>query len=288
MPRINPFNAAAFTFGIELETVIPDTSTIHVGPYHGGCPVTAAPTFRGMFWKAERDGSIQAPRGFRAAEFVSPVLQGEEGIEAVLAFVAWLKEQGARVNASCGCHIHIGLDSVIGNASTTARNAYMRKLAAVVNINAGAIYAQTGTRRDLNRYCRPLDENVRETLDRAVRDGCPVAYRTDRYRILNLTNVESRGTVEFRAFAGTLNRSKILHHIWTCLFLAGFAGELKRVPWNGQGWASMDGGEGEKALRGLWKKAGNHALVGAIGERKRDMRRVALAMARKFDARATA
>jgi len=58
MRRINPINADSFTFGIELETVSPESAAINVGPYHNGYRITNAPTFMGMFWKAERDCSI--------------------------------------------------------------------------------------------------------------------------------------------------------------------------------------------------------------------------------------
>jgi hypothetical protein len=49
------------------------------------------------------------------------------------------------VNASCGCHITIGIKSVIGTSDAAATAEFVRKLAHIAHHNAWAIYAQTGT-----------------------------------------------------------------------------------------------------------------------------------------------
>ena len=99
-PQMKPQDPQAerITFGVELETTIPAMSGIVVGGYHFGAAVTVgaangttqhltAPTFNGNHWKAERDGSIRAIPGRMACEFVSPILQGGEGVEHLLQFV---------------------------------------------------------------------------------------------------------------------------------------------------------------------------------------------------------
>jgi hypothetical protein len=285
MRTMHRMTADTVTFGVELETVVP-AGALQIGGYHNGLPVTAAPAFNGTHWRAERDGSIVAPAGYVACEFVSPVLSGPEGVRNLVDMVAWIREVGGRVNPSCGCHVHVGVASVLPGADPAATADYIRRLAGVVNINAEALYAQTGTRRDLSRYTRRLSDDIRATLDLARREGDPGRYRcADRYRVLNVTNVTTRGTVEFRAFAGTLSTEKVLHHLWTCLFMCVFARELQHVPWTGHGWASMAGGNGEKALRGLHRKMGLHCLVGDMGERRPAMKAEALRLARKFDSR---
>lgn len=119
-PQMKPQDpkAESITFGVELETTIPAMSGIVVGGYHFGSAVTVgaangttqhltAPTFNGNHWKAERDGSIRANPGRMACEFVSPILQGGEGVEHLLQFVEWANAIGANVNGSCGCHITV-------------------------------------------------------------------------------------------------------------------------------------------------------------------------------------
>ena len=104
-----------------------------------------------------------------------------------------------------------------------------------------------------------------------------------RYHILNLNPLPTRGTFEFRAFAGTLNPDLILHHLWTCLFIAKFAQALQKVPWTGRGWNSESGGTGTKALKGLHHKMKKHCLVGVMRDRLDAMKAEALKRAAKYD-----
>jgi hypothetical protein len=43
--------------------------------------------------------------------------------------IAWANRIGAKVNASCGCHITIGIKSVIGTSDPAATAEFVRKLA---------------------------------------------------------------------------------------------------------------------------------------------------------------
>ena len=68
-------NANELTFGIEIETVAPqsavDEEGLRIGAYHHGIQVPYLP----QGWKAERDGSIDASAGRQPCEIVSPVLR---------------------------------------------------------------------------------------------------------------------------------------------------------------------------------------------------------------------
>jgi hypothetical protein len=287
MTKLTNMVADNVTFGVELETVIPVNAPVTIGARHNGRLVRNAPAFAGSCWRAERDGSISAPVGFVGCEFVSPILHGAAGVENLVAVIEWIVSIGGKVNTSCGCHIHVGVTSVIGTRDAKTVADYVKKFVSVANINTEALYAQTGKHRDLGAYTKRLTRDIRETLAVAAEQGTPVHYH-DRYRIVNVQNVQGTGTVEVRAFAGTLNAGKVLHHLWCVLFLACFARELKAVRWSGRGWQSQAGGTGEKSLRGLWQKMGNHCLIGPMAARKNEMKTVALAMARKYDARGAA
>ena len=69
----------------------------HLGDWHIPMP-------DGRKWIVERDASVTDP----AAEVVSPVCHWED-IEMVQAVVRCIKQAGARVDSSCGIHIHVGL-----------------------------------------------------------------------------------------------------------------------------------------------------------------------------------
>ena len=53
-------------------------------------------------WKIVSDASVH--RGF---ELVSPVLEGEEGLETLRTAAQALADAGATANRSCGLHVHI-------------------------------------------------------------------------------------------------------------------------------------------------------------------------------------
>jgi len=241
--------ARRLQWGIELETSIPASSGVPVGGYHQGasvhCGVDAAtampitaPAFENNRWKAERDGSIRPEPNHVACEFVSPILHGEVGVTHLLAFVDWANAIGATVNDSCGCHITVGIESVIGTDDPKAVSEFIRKLAHISRWHARSLYGQTGTSRHLNHYSHPLFEDTGKRMRRLVTseeervkaecaDQCGrgmvnfrKAFRRDGYG-------KFQGVVEFRVFAGTLNAKKILHHLGTVLGLCRRAHEVQ-------------------------------------------------------------
>ena len=189
-----------------------------------GSRVTA-PVFGGHYWKAERDGSIQVESGFAPCEFVSPILHGEAGIQALREFVRFARAIGAKVNASCGLHVTVGVPSVIGTAETPQVAAFVRKLVHFAKQNAWAIYAQTGTDRHLNHYAHQLADGVAGNLAKMCRAGsatqASILAEDCGRGMVNLRKAfaGANGAIEFRAFAGTLNEFKVLHHVATALGL---------------------------------------------------------------------
>lgn len=201
-------NANELTFGIELETTMPANST-PVGAYHVGVQVPWLP----MGWTGQRDGSIRARGGRIAVEFVSPVLKGADGLKQVIEVVKEIEARGGKVNDSCGLHIHVGFDRT--------DRVTLDKLVTLVANHEKAIFASTGTRkRETGHYCKRVQQyGNRESAQRVASN--------DRYHMLNLKS--NRPTVEFRAFAGTLNVIKIVGYIRMCLGLVELAHNTKRV-----------------------------------------------------------
>lgn len=225
------------TFGIEIETVAPQTAVtehgLRIGGYKHGVQVPYLP----HGWKAEADSSIDNSAGGHKCEIVSPILRGAEGLRQVVEVVAQLEAKGHRVNVSCGVHVHVGWD-----ASWSA-DALARLIGIVAYAERG-LYAITGTKsRERGQYCG----GVRKY-------GCDKAAKPhlerNRYHALNLSNLAEgrKKTVEFRLFSGSLNPVKILGWIQVCLGLVERAVATKRMPkWNP---APVSGG---------WKKAGDGA-----------------------------
>ena len=227
-------NASEMTFGIEIETVAPqsaiDNDHLRIGGYHDGIQVPYLPAG----WKAERDGSIDNSRGGYQCEIVSPILRGAEGLAQVVEVVQTLEAKGHKVNISCGVHVHVGWSRSLP-AEALAR------LVTITSYCEGGLYAITGTKsRERGRYCG----GVRKYGN--GKDAKPALDR-NRYHALNLTNLANgaRETVEFRVFSGSLNPTKVAGWIQVCLGLVERAITSKRSPtWT------------PKPLSGGWKKAG--------------------------------
>ncbi|RPH76859.1 MAG: hypothetical protein EHM77_08720, partial [Planctomycetaceae bacterium] len=145
--RYTTMNANEFTFGIEIETIAPNSAVqndgLRIGPYKRGIQVPYLPAG----WKAEADGSIDNSAGGHKCEIVSPILRGAEGLTQVVEVVAALEAKGHRVNPSCGVHVHVGWDQ-----AWTA-DALARLVTIIAYVERG-LYAITGTKsRERSRYC---------------------------------------------------------------------------------------------------------------------------------------
>jgi Putative amidoligase enzyme len=230
----------SLTFGVEIESTIP-YGILQIGPHGSGCPIATLPG-----WKADRDPSIRTRvRGHEACEFVSPVFKGVEGLRQLLADVAAIRAMGAKVNKSCGLHIHVGFDK----RDTEA----VAKLATLVSNFEKAIFASTGTKsRERGRWCGGLNRH-----GNAVAAVC--ASQCNRYHVCNFGT--RLPTVEFRPFASTLNGVKIAGYVRLCLAIVERALTVKRLTdWTAKTPIESSpihrGGEGETALTRLFYQIG--------------------------------
>jgi Putative amidoligase enzyme len=299
--------AASIRFGIETETMIPRSANIGVGAYHHGLPVMVgrsaatgeiinAPSFEGAYWRTERDSSIQAEPGYQACEFVSPILHGEAGIVALRQFIKFANQVGAKVNASTGCHITIGVASVIGTNDPEAMAKFARDLCYFAFKHAKALYGQTGTGRHLNRYSLTLPTetpiHLRKMMHGTEAEKIESANAIGR-GMVNLKKLFTHGVVEFRLFAGTLNEAKLMHHLACVFALCRRVVLLNSVAAFRKTQAEVKGTEtAPKAVKYFWEFAGWRGSLGrpcALGlfgdlftEFKR-YRKVAIQMAEKFE-----
>jgi ribosomal protein L21E len=230
------------TFGVEIETTIPHGAlSVGVGPHGCGTPIPELPG-----WVADRDPSICVrARGHEPCEFVSPVFRGTAGLKQLLADLAVIRSKGAKVNESCGLHIHVGFDK--SNAEAVA------KLATLVSNFEKAIYASTGTKkREQSRWCNGLRRHG--NAQTAVR-----ASQSNRYHVANFGT--TKPTVEFRAFSGTLNAAKLVGYIRLCVGLVERALNAKRTTdWTAKSPVESSpihkNGEGQTALNRLFYQLG--------------------------------
>ncbi len=229
-------DAATFTFGIEIETLVPHaiyrTMPINGWHTHYTTKIGTAASFPCADWTAHRDSSLSTELSTHTPiEFVSPVLQGSDGIAQILAVASWLDGIGARTNTKCGTHIHVGYKSVIGS---TCENDVASWVANLINVTAQfelAINGAAGSyRRSHGHWARSIKTDSHRNASAAIkgaRKNCKGAAlrnasaSTDRYRLLNLSNIAGSRlpTVEFRSFSGTIDGLKMAAWVQMCLAL---------------------------------------------------------------------
>lgn len=212
--------ATQMTFGVEIECTLPaavvSQKQIVIGAYHHGVQVPGLPEG----WVAMRDGSIQADRGFRGVEIVSPVLKGKEGLEQAQAVLRTLKAWGAKVNKSTGLHIHVGAGFKSSLPATL-------RLVHLVAQYERALFAVTGTKsREHGCYTRPVTETYKAIAN--ATEWRTVERAATKYQSLNLVPLfGAKQTVEFRVFQGTMNATKLGAYIQLVLGLCEKAWKMR-------------------------------------------------------------
>lgn len=169
-------------------------------------------------WKLVSDSSIQGSLGI---EIVSPPLQGLDGLTQVEKVCSALSRVGAKINKSCGFHVHI-------DASTFTldnwKNIYKNYILLEDVIDS---FMPISRRASNNSYCKSLKaRGAQSTLINKI-SNCGSASEADRlitggndrYYKINYQAFLRHGTIEFRQHSGTVEYHKIsnwvlfLHHL---------------------------------------------------------------------------
>ena len=150
-------------------------------------------------WKLVTDSSLSGNNTF---ELVSPILHGEQGIEE-LEKVCWVLDLcNAKVNDTCGLHVH--MDAAEFDL-TTWKNLILtyKRLEGVID------NFMPHSRRN-NRYCKGLS-TITETSIKNARSisDLRTAFLHNRYHKVNLEAYARHRTVEFRQHGGSTNFTKM-------------------------------------------------------------------------------
>lgn len=251
---------STLTFGIEIECVgLSQGSAAAALSAAGVVCQTPGYTHNTMpTWKVVPDGSLRGRNG--SCEVVSPILSGTDGLAEVRTVMKILRDAGARVNESCGMHIHIGVDQLSKQEHIAIMMMYhawqWAFTAWVKERRINGSWARLRNARSTNSLIRSWNNaNGRQEL----RD---VAGYNNRYHALNVASFERHGTFEFRSHHGSLNGTNAA--AWIALHLAFIECAREAVRRNSGGlmWmATMHGGE--------WQDGGSNTAesngVAAVG-----------------------
>lgn len=200
----------------------------------------------GRKWKIVYDSSIkkQASTSGRwtgeECELVSPICYYDD-IEPIQETIRRLRKGGARINDSCGIHIH--LDGGEFNA-TSLRNIsnmmhskqdMLYRACQVRNAHSGYHYSQKLKPNYIERLNKEKPKSINElhsiwySENRDDDRSTTSHYHKSRYNGLNLHNLWYRGTVEFRIFNSTLHAGEVKAYIQLALAMGHKAKNAKRM-----------------------------------------------------------
>lgn len=194
-------------------------------------------------WKIVRDGSVNSMMhgGDKGCELVTPPLKYED-METLQELVRKLRKAGAKVDESCGIHIHVGLQPYTAKSLKNLIKFYskyedMFYKAVKVLPNRARGYA-----KKFNEAHPELIENANliKTLDdikslwyNHYGSNPNRHYDNSRYSGLNLHNIWYKGwfsgTVEFRFFNATLHAGEIRSYVTLILAISAKALNAKSV-----------------------------------------------------------
>lgn len=225
------------TFGVEIETVGATRQALAaaIASVYPGATLennydrVAVVLPDGRKWLVVRDGSLS---GGTNGEVVTPICTWAD-LEPLQAVIRALRTQAhAKVDSSCGVHVHVGVPATRFDAAAIGR------LAKIVYQQEPLIFAALGVQAArAGRYTKEVDAafisrigasqpRSREALattwygNSDAQDAQREHYHQSRYHGLNLHSIFFRGTVEFRYFEGTLHAGQIKSWVLFCLALA--------------------------------------------------------------------
>ena len=166
------------TFGVELETA----------DCHG------YPNLRGQFYFSDKeDGSITG------REFVSEVLAGDKGLDAISAFCGAANRDKYTVDNKCGFHAHFGVSDL--------NDGQLRAVAFAYNATYKVWSKFVSRQRRDNSYCTKNSWGY-DDITRAT-DFARWARSIERYQWFNVAAYGAHKTFEVRVHGGTLDGAKI-------------------------------------------------------------------------------
>jgi hypothetical protein len=198
-------------FGVEIEAYNIDKHTLASRLNREGinCDVETYNHTQRSHWKIVTDASLSGNNTF---ELVSPVLNGEQGIEELEKVCRILGECGAKVNKSCGTHIHFDAH---GMGLQTWKNIFIN-YARLENVIDG--FMPESRKGDSNTYCKGFKNisNFEQKIEQAttLNDIASSVFYGDRYLKINAQSYARHKTIEFRQHSGTVEFKKISNWIY--------------------------------------------------------------------------
>ena len=156
-------------------------------------------------WKVTTDSSVTASNTglYRGLELVSPILYGDEGLDELAKVYEVLNSCGAKVDKTCGTHVHFDISDFTVKNCKNFLNLYYNY--------QGIINYLVPPSRRRNEYCKSLTKRdlVEINKDYVSNIGDIAWVLSTRYTKVNLQSYVKYGTIEIRQHGGTTEFEKM-------------------------------------------------------------------------------
>ena len=177
-------------------------------------------------WRVVRDASIEAFAEEEQCELVTPILQYED-LECLKQLLQNMQQLGARVNRSCGLHIHVDGKNFTPQAIVN--------LVTLIGSRELLLYKALSIPKDRMKYCKRINDGLVDLILEKKPESLAELkkvwylespyetsegkYHSTRYHGPNLHALFSKGTVEFRLFNSTLEPDRVQAYLQFTLAL---------------------------------------------------------------------
>lgn len=207
-------NQSQRSFGVEIECLVNRQRLISAALSEGRNISSELynHTDRRDIFKIVSDSSV---RGEDPNEVVSPILTGADGVIHLKDVCTALANANAKVNKTCGLHVHISAEGLQEHQILKVFNLYS-KAEKVIDT-----FMPKSRRGDDNCYCHSLMGATASSVAGVQRYG--------RYLKVNLCALRTHNTIEFRQHSGSVEYDKIKNWI---IFCAGLVEYVKTTDVN--------------------------------------------------------
>jgi len=175
-------------------------------------------------WKITTDASVttSGTDAMNGNEIVSPILYGDAGLDELEVVMETLVECGAKVDKTCGVHIHHDVNDYSVENFKSLYN-FMYEYKNVIDAMMPKSRRQSAT----EGYCRAISSSEIAEINEAT-----TVYSMDnaigtRYKTLNIKSFVKYGTIEFRQHSGTVESEKVVNWAILTHLIVNYAKENK-------------------------------------------------------------
>lgn len=213
----------SYTFGVEIECIAVE-SRMRAEISNKNVPVMANVEYgaythqdSNTSFKFVRDGSLSGSGFATGIECVSPVSSGTKGFAALKNCVKAINDAGAKVNKTCGLHVHIGAVGLTDEQYINIFKNYKMLEVIIDSFMAESRRGGNATYAHSLRY---------KNFDNCIsKDDVTRKLGGSRYYKVNPMSFQRHGTVEFRQHQGTTNYKKIEMWVKFCAKLVNYSKE---------------------------------------------------------------